>query len=209
MSEILLVNPRRRKRRLTAKQRKYFGKRRKATRKVARRRRTSVAVKVNPRRRRRSYSVARRSKRRRNPSLRGITGTIVPTIKAGVIGASGAIGLDLLIGFLASKLPTQLQTGYGLTATKIAGAIGIGMLGGMVMRGRGADLAKGAMTVVLHDELKKVLQAQFPTLQLGEYFSAGPVVGYGYNSQGLLDTGFSGVGEYMSAEAVSGEDYGY
>jgi len=214
MSEILLVNPRRR-RKMSALQRKYFGKRRrrKTGKKVARRRRSAVTVKVNPRRRRRSYAVMRHRayRRKRNPSLRSFTGGIVPTIKSGVVGATGALGLDLLIGFLIGKLPVQLQTGYGLTATKIAGAVGIGMLGNVVMKGKGGDLAKGAMTVVLHNELRKIVQAQFPTLTLGEYFSAGGIVGYGTPEQGLLSTGYEQVGEYLSGMhgEVHDEDHSY
>ncbi|MGE0294713.1 MAG: hypothetical protein AB7P97_20370 [Hyphomonadaceae bacterium] len=203
--ELLLVNPRRRKRRkLSAKQRKYFGKRRRrrATRAAAPRRRRRRAVAAAPRRRRRR-AVMRVSRRRRrsNPSLRSFTGSIVPTVKAGVIGALGALGLDVAIGYLAPKLPAQLQTGYGLTATKVLGAIAVGIAGGYALRGRGGDLAKGAMTVVLHDELKRVVAAQFPTIPLGEYFSVAPTVGY----PGIAYNPATGMGEYFTGDAGFGE----
>ena len=204
MASILLVNPRRRKRRkLSAKQRKYFGKRkRRSVKRVARRRRRSSVARVH--RRRRRSSVARVHRRRRsNPSMRGVLGQLKPTIKAGLIGAAGGLGLDLLLGYIKAKLPAQLQSGYGLTATKILGAVGIGMLGNLVLRGRGGDLARGAMTVVLHDELKALAHSTFPGLQLGEYVEYAPSVGYSNNglltgAGGVGEYGLSGVGEYMS-----------
>lgn len=115
-------------------------------------------------------------------------------MRAGVIGALGALGLDVATGYLAPRLPAQLQSGYGLTAVKVLGAIGIGILGGYALRGRGGDLAKGAMTVVLHDELKKLVAAQFPAIPLGEYFSVAPTVGY----PGIAYNPATGMGEYMT-----------
>lgn len=199
--ELLLVNPKRR-RKMSAKQRKYFGKKRRRHARASapkRRRRRRSAVRSNPhRRRRRSIVVHRR--RRRNPSLRlsSLTGSIVPTIKAGVVGALGALGLDVLTGYAAPKLPAQLQSGYGLTATKILGAILVGMVGGYALKGRGGDLAKGAMTVVLHDELKALVATQFPTIPLGEYFSIAPTAGY----PGLQYNPDTGIGEYFTGEGA-------
>ena len=197
--ELLLVNPRRRKRRKSAKR----------SRKVAhrRRRRSHAVVK---RRRRRSNPVyrSRRSRRRRNPSFRGIVNQIQPAVKAGLIGAAGGLGLSVALGYLQPKLPAQLQAGYGLTAVKVLGAILIGALGNQVLRGKGGALATGAMTVVAYDEVKKLMAAQFPSIPLGEYISFAPVVGYdspfgteGLNGMGeYLDAGndLSGVGEYVS-----------
>lgn len=188
--ELLLVNPRRRKRK-SAKRRKH--------RKVARRRRRHVAYAApKRRRRRRSHGKIRRIRRKRNPSLRGITGQIVPAVKAGLVGAAGGLGLSIGLGYLAPKLPAQLQSGYGLTAVKILGALGVGILGGMVLKGKGNALAQGAMTVVVYDELKKVLAAQFPAVPLGEYMSIAEPVGYdpALELDDSADDG-AGVGEYM------------
>lgn len=204
MAGILLVNPRRRKRRkMSALQRKYFGKKRRRRARASaprRRRRRNPVAALNPRRRRRrSYSVARRSRRRRNPTVRGFVNQLQPMVKNGIVGAAGALGLDVLLGFLQPKLPAQLQSGYGLTAAKVLGAIGVGMIANIAgLRGRGNALALGAMTVVLHDELKKLAQAQFPGLALGEYVSFAPEVGY--DNTGLLPHSPVGeyVGEYMS-----------
>lgn len=203
--ELLLVNPRKR-RKMSALQRKYFGKKRRRRARASspkRRRRRSVA-RLAPRRRR-SVAVRHRRRLRRNPSLRGLTGSVLPTIKAGVIGALGALGLDVLTGFAAPKLPAQLQSGYGLTAVKVLGAVLVGMAGGYALRGRGSDLAKGAMTVVLHDELKAMVATQFPGVPLGEYFSIAPTAGYPgiqYNpNQG------NGIGEYFTGQGAGFGEY--
>lgn len=206
MAEILLVNPRRRRRKLSAKQRKYFGKRRKRRARAAaprRRRRRSNPIAGNPRRRRRrrNPSFRRRSRRRRNPSLRGIVNQIQPAVKAGLVGAAGGLGLSVALGYLQEKLPAQLQSGYGLTAVKVLGAILVGVLGNQILRGKGNQLATGAMTVVAYDEVKKLMAAQFPGVPLGEYISFAPVVGY---ESPLGTEGMSGMGEYMDANTLNG-----
>lgn len=212
MAELLLVNPARRKRRksrrkMTAKQLKYFGggrKRRSRTRArvtTKRRRRRSV-VAVNPRRRRRSrraLTVGFR-RRRRNPSMRASLGSIqnsvVPLLKAGGMGAAGAIGLDLLWGYGKGMLPATIAGSpiaqYG---AKLLGAILVGIAGDMVFKGKGKELATGAATVVLHDAMKAQLQTSFPTLQLGEYLTYAPTVGSARQAGRLLSTG---MGEYLN-----------
>lgn len=174
MAEVLLVNPHRRgkkrrknpsriRRKMTALQRKYFGPRRKKHRAS------------NPHHR--SHRAMRR--RHRNPSLRGITGQVMPTVKAGFIGAGGALGLDLLWGYGKSYLPASMQSGATMYAAKALGAVLIGVIGGKVLQGRGTAMAQGAMTVVLHEALKAQLMVSMPSLPLGQYLSGtGPVVGY-------------------------------
>jgi hypothetical protein len=207
--ELLLVNPRRRrKRKLSAKQRKYFGKRKRRTSSHRRRRRRSHAVAAPRRRRRRSHAVHRIRRRKRNPSLRGITGQIVPAVKAGLIGAAGGLGLSVALGYLGPKLPAQLQSGYALTAVKVLGALGVGILGGMALRGKGNALAQGAMTVVVYDELKKVIATQFPAVPLGEYMSIADPVGYDPALELDDGSGEGGddMGEYMMGEYASDSD---
>lgn len=210
MAEIMLVgNPRRRRRkgrrRMSALQRKYFGggKRRRRSRASAtprRRRRRRTLVAANPRRRRRRavYSVRRR--RRRNPSLRGAIGGLrsglMPTLKAGAVGATGALGLDLLWGYGSRYLPASVAgSAIAQYAAKLFGALLVGMIGNQVLRGRGRDLAVGATTVVLHDALKAQLKASFPALQLGEYLTYAPAVGTMRRAGPMLSTG---MGEYLS-----------
>lgn len=211
MAEVLLVgNPskrRKRRRKMTAKQRKYFGG---GKRRRRRARKTTAVAKVNPvrRRRRRHGAVAvRRVRRKRNPSLRagfsrakGIAGQVVPTFKAGFVGAGGGLANDLLYGVVKSRLPVAMQTGVGRHATKVLGAILVGVLGNMVLKGKGADLANGAMTVVLHEALKEQLAARVPALPLGEYDE----LSYIDAASVLSGDDDDGVGSYLAAAAGGG-----
>jgi hypothetical protein len=206
MAELLLVsNPKRRKHKRKGKMpaglKKYWAARRgrkhakrKHTRRSRAKRRPAMGYtvgtrkirrrKLNPHRRysrRRKNTHHRRHYRRSNPSLRGITGQIMPTVKAGAWGAAGALGLDVLWGLLTAQLPSvaaMLTNPYVGFAAKAAGAVTVGALGGKIARGRGRDLAVGAMTVVTHDFLKSLMIQMAPTifgpggsLSLGSYLS--------------------------------------
>jgi hypothetical protein len=133
--------------------------------------------KLNPHRRHRS-----RYRRRSNPmSIKGITGQIMPTMKAGAWGAGGALGLDALWGLITTNLPSltaYLTNPYVTFLAKAVAAVGVGTLGGHLARGKGRELAVGAMTVTTHDFLKSVLQSMAPTIfgpggtvSLGAYLS--------------------------------------
>jgi hypothetical protein len=168
---------RRAKRRSHTRARRHSGGRRRpvlgytvGTRKIRRR-------KLNPHRRHRA-----RYRRHRNPSLRNLTGSIMPTVKAGAWGAAGALGLDVLWGLFVGNLPSvaaYLTNPYLGFAAKAVGAVTVGTLGGHLARGKGRDLAVGAMTVVTHDFLKSLMVQMAPTifgpggsLPLGAYLSA-------------------------------------
>ncbi len=211
MSEILLVNPRRRgakKRRMSAKQRKYFGKRkaRRSTRVVAaaprrrRRARAAVAVRRNPSRRRKlTATFRRRSRRHRNPSFRNIGAGAVPMLKEGFVGAAGALGLDLLWGYGKHYLPTSIAgSPLAQYAVKLAGALAVGMIGNKILKGKGRAMAVGATTVVLHDALKAQIQSSFPSIQLGEYLTFAPTVGTMRRAGRVLSSGAPQMGEYLS-----------
>lgn len=205
MAEVLLVgNPRKRRKRrkMSALQRKYFGKRKTRARRRRARKSTAVA-KINPvrRRRRRSSAVAvRRVRRKRNPSPRAMLGQIVPTVQAGAIGAGGGLANDLLYGLVKARLPVAMQTGVGRHAVKVLGAVLVGMLGNFVLKGKGAALANGAMTVVLHEALKEQLAKAVPALPLGEYDE----LSYIDAASVLSGDDDDGVGEYLAAAAGGG-----
>lgn len=200
MAELMLINPRKRKRRrkMSAKQNMYFGKRRK-------KRNLGTALMATNPSRRRSYSVSRSRKRyRRNPIGGGfkpmtfVTQTLMPS----AIGAAGALGLDIVMGFL--PLPATLKTGPMRPLIRIAGAVGIGMIAGMVTNKRmGEQVGAGALTVVLYDTLKGFVAKTMPTLTLGdiendypsiEYLSPAPQVD---NMSAYVGTDYSPVGEYV------------
>lgn len=117
--------------------------------------------KLNPRRRRHH---ARR--RRSNPrfSVSGITNQLMPAF----YGAAGGIALDVALGYV--PLPDMLKTGYAKHATKIAGALGIGILARKFLRGKGSAVAAGALTVAVYGLLKDVAIRFAPQVKgLGDY----------------------------------------
>lgn len=199
MSEILLVNPRRRKRR----------------KKTAVRKRRKNPVK---RRRTKKRKTTRSRRRRRNPALtaRSVQNQLMDALQ----GASGALALDVTLGYL--PIPANLKAGLVGTGVKALLAIGIGVVGQktkVVKAATAARLANGALTVVLHDELKKQVQNFMPNIAMGEYMdwnSTGINDGMGYYGSGynpgpaylpdLTDDGMdideSGMGEYMNGEYI-------
>lgn len=195
MAELLLVaNPKRRRKRRNP--------RRRARRNPTRHHRRRRVARMNPRRRarrnphRRYRRHARRNPHRRyrrharrNPSLSGITSRIMPTVKAGFIGAGGALANDVISGFLSPYLATFLASAGTATpilqyAVKMLTAVGVGMLGNMA-RFPGSDLAIGAATCATHDFLKAQLQTMAPTL----FGSGAPLALSGYNGMGAYLSG--------------------
>jgi hypothetical protein len=165
----MLINPRKRRKRrkMTAKQRQYFGKRRKRSSRSRPAAGFSGMV-ANPKRRRsrrRTLSAVR--KHRRNPIKFSPMQFVQSTLMPSAIGAGGALGLDLLMGFL--PLPVAMKTGPMRPVIKLVGAIGIGMLAGMVTNRRTAEqITAGAVTVIVYDTLKGFVQKAMPNLVLGE-----------------------------------------
>jgi hypothetical protein len=205
MAEILLVNPRRRRRRKSAS--KARRRRRSAPRAVRRRRRRSVARIANPRRRSRRSLTRSVRRRRRNPSLRGMTAGVVPLLKDGFMGASGALGLDLLWGQGKKFLPASIAgSAIAQYAAKLVGAILIGVIGNKLKPGSGRALSVGAATVVLHDAMKAQVAATFPSLPLGEYLTFAPTVGSMQRAGRLMSTG---MGEYLSGLPDQTDDMSY
>jgi hypothetical protein len=133
------------------------------------------ARRANPflfkRKRRRSRGMVAH-RRRRNPlggrfTLRGFTTqTLVPS----TIGAVGALGVDMALNLL--PVPVAMKTGIMAPVTRIAGAVAIGALVGMMSNRRiGEQAAAGAITVVLYDTIKGMIGAKVPGLHglYGDY----------------------------------------
>lgn len=204
MAELLLVaNPRHRhKKRRNPRSRRRARSRRSNPRHRHRARRSNPfrryrrhRARRNPvhRRHRARRNPSRRFRRRahRNPSLRSITGRIMPTLKAGAIGAGGALANDVISGLISPYLASYLATAGNAApilqyAVKMLTAIGVGMIGQMA-RFPGTDLAIGAATVATHDFLKLQLQSLAPTI-----FGAGAP---------LALSGYNGMGAYLSGSA--------
>ena len=220
MESLLLVNPRRRRRkakgrrkgRMPAALARYWSTHRRGRKRrhVARRRHARRAVAVNPRRRHRRHHYRRV---RRNPSLRGLSGMGRGVVKGvvipGAIGATGAVALDVVMGYATPYLPASLQSGWFNVAVKIAGAIGVGMVAGKVLgRDKGRIVTLGGVTVVMYSVVRGLLKQVAPTmpglsgLGMQDYTPYGR--GMGAYMQGPTRTpGIQGLG-YVSPAATVG-----
>jgi len=183
MSKLLLINPRR-KRRASTKRRTSA--KRSTVAKRARRRPTTRIVVANPRRRSAARRIHRNPRRRRGASrslgLSSLNGFIKHTLTPSFVGASGALGLDMLLAVL--PLPAMLQTGALRPVVRIGGAALLGIAASKAVNRRvGEQVAAGASIVVLYDILKNFTQTMMPALPLSgypsnlEYYSAGQNVG--------------------------------
>ncbi len=198
MAEIMLVNPRARARKRRTPAQKA------ATRKMvaANKRRKSPARRTyatNPAPARRravarpspARSIVRKRRFKRNPTARGI---IESTLKPAAVAAVGALSLDVLWGF--APVPEMLKTGPFRHVAKGIGALGLGYIAGMVVDKRmAAQMATGAMTVVMHDAFKEVAARVMPGVPLG-YYSAG-------YPAGAMGAYVDGMGAYVGGDAPS------
>lgn len=144
----------------------------------------AVATMKNPvkRRRRRNplSTVARRRvvRRRRNPITRGINAMFVPAM----IGAGGALALDVAFGYL--PIPANLAAGPLKHIVKAAGAVALSIIAGKVTKKSTAEaMGVGALTVIAHDMAKELVAKLAPSVKMdgvGLY-----VHGLGYYSPGM------------------------
>jgi len=213
MQQLLLINPSPRKK---GKVKKMARKHRTAAQKAATRRmvaanrarrtgghkrRKTHAYASNPAPRKRrttrrhaSHAVAHHRKYRRNPSHRtgGLMGMFMPSLQ----GAGGALAVDLVTGYLPLPLSIKVSPARHL----IKGVLAIGL--GMVMKGSlGQNMAKGALTVALHDASKEAIQIAAPSIQLGAEPTVADLQGIGYYSPaetgiGYYPAGMAGMDTY-------------
>jgi hypothetical protein len=188
-AELMLINPRRkrrhrrarvtharrnprRRRRMSALQEKYFGKRH---RRVIRARR-------NPRRRhhRRHYTIMRRNPSELSSNPVGfVSSTIVPA----AVGAIGGVGVNYIFDNYA---PASLQTGILNPLSRFALAALLGMGVGAVTDNRtGAMVAAGAMTVTAYDMITNFMNGQGVFAQTGQQ-GYGQQGGYGQGQMGRI-----------------------
>lgn len=181
MSEqILLLNPRHKKRRHNKRRR---ARRRHNRRPVARRRRRTRARRhnrrfyVRARRRtrtrrhnRRRFVARRRHNRRytrrhnRRFSVPGV-GSLKSIIVPAVVGAFGALGIDYAWGYVSQQpmVPAQLKSGWGGIAAKAALALGLGAVGYKFARGQRKFVAwavGGALTYQAIGVIRSLMSGQ-------------------------------------------------
>lgn len=187
MAQMLLVNPRkRRKRRASSKARKVRVRRRRRAAPVAVRRR-----KRNPSARRHRRVRARRHYRR-NPiglNLRGVQGQVMDA----AVGAGGALALDIALGYL--PIPENLRTGAAAPLIKGIVAIALGMVASKVIKSSTATkMTQGALTVMLHGIFRETAGRYMPTVQMGDWND-----GFGIESLGYYGSGENpGVSGYLT-----------
>lgn len=163
-AELMMINPRHdRRRKVTRKRRAHRrsrrvtyaarNPRRRSRRRVSRRISRVTRARRNPTRYRRARRAVGRSVRRVGSGVRGIFGGMVRDLLPAGAGAAGALALDAALGYV--PLPSFAQSGVPNALTRIAGAFGIGWLGGLVAGKKfGEEMAVGAVTVTLYDLAK-------------------------------------------------------
>jgi hypothetical protein len=115
-----------------------------------------------------------------------------------VQGAVGAVGVNAVFNML--PLPATLKTGMAASATKMALAVGLGMLAKPMLGRAAGKMAEGAMTVAAFDVVNGLIPATM---------GGSSVAGLGYMSPGMVAGGsmlpnmsvpnsFAGMGEYVS-----------
>lgn len=229
MSQVLLINPRKRGRK-TAKRRKAPSAAQRANwaRFAAMARRKSAEsrarnpIKVHKRRRvarRRNpimASARRRSTRRRNPIGRSMGGGlmnfrsyIAPIKDAAVMGA-GAVAVDVAFGYINRYLPMSMQVMPGTVgagdAVKAVLTVALGKLLSGPTRGLSQKAAMGSLVVQMRDITMKVLPPSV-TGQVG-FYNAGRVVNRSTRVTGNTRADAAGqghvaggIGQYVSGQS--------
>lgn len=191
MAEMLLLNPRRRRKAKKAGARRSNPKRRRS---VARRR-NPLPMFGRARRR------VTRSRRRRNPiGLGGITGSsIIASIRSAMTGAVGAVAVDLVAARVMPMLPATLRPVAGKVgagdAVKMLMTIVLGRALSRPTRGLSMKMAEGALVVQAHGIVKSLVPASF---------GLSDADGVGYWSPAAVDDGSMRVGPAI--EGVDGMD---
>jgi hypothetical protein len=176
-----LANPRRRARRMPAGLRRYWASRRSHQSNPRRRpRRHRVRAYTERRRGQRVHvrshiSNPRRYHRRRlsNPrfSTRNLTeGYLIPA----AVGALGGIGLDVAWGYASPHLPAALTSGWGAFAGQGGLAIGIGWGLSKVLPRHRREIATGvvgALVIITYNAIKPLIQQYVPSAGLRDYTS--------------------------------------
>jgi hypothetical protein len=198
MSQLMLVNPRKRARSAAQKaatRRMLAANRSKRHSNPKRRaKRHSVARHHNPIRTRTRHVFHAAKRRRHNPSLRAGAGNIGSMLMNSIKGAGGAIVVNVVTNYL----PDTLKTGQLVYVTRAALAIAFGMFGGKVLGSSARTMAEGALTVNMHDFINSLAGAMLPGSGL---HSVGSYINTGLHNaahEKPFDSELNGMGEYMN-----------
>lgn len=122
----------------------------------------------------------------------------MPMVKDSAVGAAGAIGVDVLYGFLQQYLPASMTQSGGTmqvmgvnpiyVLSKGAAAVALGTLGKRILGRNAGKIVEGSLTVTLHETMKTMLASSGVNLTLG-YMPGGQVLPPLPMSQSLRGTG--------------------
>jgi hypothetical protein len=184
MSEVLFINPRHKRR---THKRKARSSMRKNPRRAHRRSHESHATRVRAARKgwrhRKLHRNPRRARRSRGGTV-GVKGFMGHTVIPAAVGATGAVALDVALGFL--PIPDTFKTGMMKPVIGLLGALGMGMIAAMVVgRRQGAAVALGGATVVMYNTIKPIIQSAAPNVPMAglgaypslEFYAAGSPAG--------------------------------
>lgn len=189
--QLLLINPRRRKRRKNPR-----GKRRarRAAGGFRIRRRRVKNPRSHKRRRHRNPRRHHARRRHRNPvSLSGIKGVLLPA----AMGAAGGLALDVAWNYLSPYVPASISASpYMVAAAKIAAAFGIGLVARKFLgRDKGNAVMAGAVTIQVYSLAAFALAGTVPGLSgLGAYLPGSRMAGLGATSPATYLNGMGRVG---------------
>lgn len=180
---------------LAANRARSGGRKRKA------KRRSAPVASSAPRRvsRRSARRSARRVSRRFGSAMR--SSGIVGSLKSGLVGGAGAVGVDIIMGQVAPMLPASMQTpvdaqtgglSYGYVAAKAAIALALGHFGKRIAPRYAERAAEGALTVLAYGVLRPMVPA---SMTMG-YLNPAPLARGGVRGVGVYNPGVRGVGVY-------------
>jgi len=157
MPQLLLINPKPGKRKMAAKKR---------------RKTRAARTRKNPAKRRRSRKMAAaitsRVVYRRNPIGRGgagILGQAKAALMPSAVAAGGAIGVDLVLGYL--PIPENLKTGALRHVTRGAASVGVAMLAGLVAKPDTArQVLAGGLTLTWYGVMRDLFARFGPGVRL-------------------------------------------
>ena len=180
MAQLMLINPRKRRRGASAARMAAIRpkRRRRSVARVSAPRRRRVALSHNPIARRHHRHIARR-RIRRNPMSAGRVG-VGAQVMNGLVGGAGAALVDLVQGYI--PMPAALATGYGPYVVKGALGLLLGTVGRKFLGNTAAKMGAGALTVAAYGAIKASgllpgstpmagMGYMNPTRPLGEYLT--------------------------------------
>lgn len=209
--QVLLINPRKRRRSkrrharkrsrarrpMTALQMKYFGGGRKH-RSGSRKRRSAIYTNSRKRGRRGQRGFALASRGARLPRIGFNFGAIQSAAKAAAIGAGGALAVDVLMGQAGRILPDTWMSRFNVDGSinwpyylaKAGIAVGVGVLGSRFAPRFGStaqQMALGSFTVMSYELLRSFVPPDMITLG---YYSPARVLRNGANGNGARRLGY-------------------